>query len=81
MKNLKFPLSWQIFFAGLTAYIFGSAFPSGGVVAGYLGTIYIKILSFILIPFVLTGVIAAVSQITNIQTIDRGIPSEHNPRR
>ena len=71
MKNLKFPLSWQIFFAGLTAYIFGSAFPSGGIVAGYLGTIYIKILSFILIPFVLTGVIAAVSQITNIQTIGR----------
>ena len=71
MKNLKFPLSWQIFFAGLTAYIFGSAFPSGGIVAGYLGTIYVKILSLILIPFVLTGVIAAVSQITNAQTIGR----------
>ncbi|MCQ2973466.1 MAG: dicarboxylate/amino acid:cation symporter [Bacteroidales bacterium] len=71
MKTLKFPLSWQILLAGLTASIFGVAFPNAGIIIGNLGTLYIKILELILIPVVISGIISGVSQINNAQTLGR----------
>ena len=64
MNPLRFPLSWQILLAMLMAILCGYMLPSIANAIGNIGDLYIKLLSLVLIPSVVSNVINGVSYIT-----------------